>query len=230
MSEYGEPHSVAKLIGSPPGYVGYEREGLLISQLRTRPHCVVLFDEIEKAHPNVFDVFLQIFDEGRLSGAHGRTADFTQAVIILTSNLRPAAVEPAPRALGFATTPEPDAVRPAVDPRAALAGLMRLELINRFDEVIVFQRLGPVELSEIVGRYIGEVDRALAEQGFALRVEDGVREHLLALGDTDHFGARELRRVVDRTIRQPAAREILRRDRGSREIRVALQGGSLAIQ
>ena len=234
MSEFGEPHSIARLIGAPPGYVGYEREGLLISALRTRPHCVVLFDEIEKAHPKVFDLFLQIFDDGRLSGAHGRTADFSQALILMTSNLSPVPPAPDRPTLGFVRNDRPVAA-PAAEPNAhelrnALTGFLRPELVNRIDEILLFHALGPADLRRIVDRFVAEIEEALASRRFALRLEEEVYDYLLAIGQTEQFGARELRRVVDKQIRQPLARAILARESDPGEIRVSVADGRLIFR
>ena len=219
MSEFTEPHSVAKLIGAPPGYVGHEQEGQLISALRTHPHSVVLFDEVEKAHPQVFDLFLQIFDEGRLAGAHGKSADFTQAVVILTSNVD---VQVQRRAsMGFHAE-EQSVPLAEVDPRAALVQHFRPELINRFDQVVVFRHLERDSLRRIIDQHVREVERLLEPRHLHLVLDDAVYDHLLKLGESDQYGARELRRVFDRSIRQPLAQEVLTRDENLGTIRATL--------
>ncbi|MBI1849750.1 MAG: ATP-dependent Clp protease ATP-binding subunit [Planctomycetes bacterium] len=219
MSEFTEPHSVAKLIGAPPGYVGHEQEGLLIAALRTHPHSVVLFDEVEKAHPQVFDLFLQIFDEGRLSGAHGKSADFTQAVVILTSNVD---VQVQRRAsMGFHAE-EQSVSLAEIDPRAALVQHFRPELINRFDQVVVFHRLERDSLRRIIDQHICEVEGLLEPRHLHLVLDDAVYDHLLKLGESDQYGARELRRVFDRVIRQPLAQEVLSRGEDLGTIRATL--------
>ncbi len=225
MSEYMQEHAVSNLIGAPPGYVGHEREGLLISALRTHPHCVVLFDEAEKAHPKVFDLFLQIFDEGRLMGTHGKAADFTQSVVILTSNLD---VTPAPaRSVGFSSGEE---AQPAVDPRATLAEILRPELVNRIDEVIVFERLTGDALRRIVDGYLKDIEERLEERNVRLELTPEVYDHLLQQADTDAFGARELRRLVDRLVRQPLAEKILGLKTDGGVVRVALKEDGLAFE
>jgi ATP-dependent Clp protease ATP-binding subunit ClpC len=206
MSEYMQEHSVSNLIGAPPGYVGHEREGVLISALRTRPHSVLLFDEVEKAHPKVFDLFLQIFDEGRLTGSHGRTADFTQAIVILTSNIDMTQQERAP--LGFGAAPEPRVQAP--DPRSMLLGHLRPELVNRIDEIVTFGPLGPEPLRRIIDGYMGEISKLLAARDVQVELEDEVYDRLLDLADSDRFGARELHRLIDQKIRQPLAEEVLK--------------------
>jgi ATP-dependent Clp protease ATP-binding subunit ClpA len=222
MSEFTEPHSVAKLIGAPPGYVGYEKEGLLISALRTHPHCVVLFDEIEKAHPQVYDLFLQIFDEGRLTGAHGKSADFTQAIVILTSNIDTAPATGRP--LGFIAPAGAPEGTPGPDPRIALASHFRPELINRIDDVIVFRPLGKEQLRRIIDRYVREIGELLKARHFDLNLDEAVYDRLIELGAGDRFGARELRRVVDRHLRQPLAREVLTRTADGGTITVSVDG------
>ncbi len=204
MSEYMEPHSISNLIGAPPGYVGHEREGQLISALRTHPHCIVLFDEVEKAHPKVFDLFLQIFDEGRLMGTHGRAADFTQAVVILTSNIQVSDQAPALGFHGEGKSAEP------VDPRTALALHLRPELVNRIDEVVAFDPLDAAALRRIVDRYVAGIGERLAERDVRLELDEAVYARLLELAQTDVYGARELHRVVDRHVRQPLAEAVLR--------------------
>jgi ATP-dependent Clp protease ATP-binding subunit ClpC len=227
MSEFTEPHSIAKLIGAPPGYVGHEAEGLLVSALRTHPHSVVLFDEIEKAHPQVFDLFLQIFDEGRLTGAHGKSADFTQAVVILTSNVD---VEPKRRAsMGFGGEAPGEPAAAAADPRDVLLAHFRPELVNRFDQVIVFHRLDRAALRRILDLHVRELEHLLESRELRLELDDAVYDHLLKLGESDLYGARELRRVFDREIRQPLAQEVLVRPEKLGTIRVSLTERGLAF-
>ncbi len=222
-SEFSEPHGIAKLIGAPPGYVGYEEEGLLISALRTHPHSIVLFDEIEKAHPQLFDLFLQIFDEGRLSGSHGHTADFTQSMIIMTSNLTP---RPGVKktSLGFRTGPEEEAV-PVVEfePREALMGYFRPELVNRIDQILVFEQLGEESLNKIVDHFLEEIKTQLEARSIEIRLDKKVYSYLISMAESHLYGARELRRVVDATIRQPLADKILREDIESATIRVTVR-------
>jgi ATP-dependent Clp protease ATP-binding subunit ClpC len=223
MSEFTEPHSVSKLIGAPPGYIGHEREGQLISALRTHPHSIVLFDEVEKAHPQVFDLFLQIFDDGRLSGAHGKTADFSQAVVILTSNIDPT---PEKGAVGFGKTSD----APPADLRKGLVPFFRPELVNRIDEVVQFKRLDRNSLRRIIDRYVHDLEQLLATRKAKLQLDDAVYDHLTQLGESEEYGARELRRVVDHSLRQPLAEELLRRGaEAGGTIRVGVQGGHLTF-
>jgi ATP-dependent Clp protease ATP-binding subunit ClpC len=225
MSEYMEPHSVAKLIGAPPGYVGHEQEGLLVSALRTHPDSVVLFDEIEKAHPRVFDLFLQIFDEGRLADAHGQRADFRNAIIILTSNLGIGPVEPAVR-LGFKAEAAP---RAAFDPREQLTGFFRPELVNRIDEILLFQPLDAQALRRIVDRHLKVLEHQTTPHlEIALAAE--VYDFLIERGTSEQFGARELRRTIDRYLRQPLAEELLRRNARGGAVRATLAGDRVQFE
>ena len=225
MSEFTEPHSVAKLIGAPPGYVGHETEGRLISAVRTYPHCVLLFDEVEKAHPQIFDLFLQIFDEGRLTGSRGLAADFRNAVVILTSNIDTSPEQKDKDAVGFVRADAPAAGRP--DPRDGLAGYLRPELVNRIDEVIVFNRLGSDDLRSIIDRYVQGIEKLANSRQLQLQLEDDIYDRLVELGVSDRFGARELRRVVDRNLRQPLARELLRRGDKPGRIKVCMRDDRL---
>ncbi len=218
MSEYMEPHSVSKLIGAPPGYVGHEGEGLLVSALRTHPDSVVLFDEIEKAHAQVFDLFLQVFDEGRLTDAHGKRADFRHAVIILTSNIVFRLPAPPATPLGFRAEPAaPAPVR--FDVRDALATVLRPELVNRIDEILVFQPLDRAALRRIIDRYLKSIEQ-LVPQGLDIELSDGVYDLLIERGVSSQFGARELRRAIDRHLRHPIAEELLRRGPAAGTVRV----------
>jgi len=224
MSEYMQEHSVSNLIGAPPGYVGHEREGTLISALRTHPHSVVLFDEIEKAHPRVLDLFLQIFDDGRLTGTNGKVASFTQAVVILTSNLN--LVPQARRGLGF----NRDDSTPTEDPRDLLQRVLRPELVNRMDDVVLFESLDDHALREIVDHALKAIRESVAERDVELEFGDDVYEHLVQLADTSDFGAREIRRVVDKHVRHPLAEEILRRGESTDTIQVSVNDGGLVFR
>jgi ATP-dependent Clp protease ATP-binding subunit ClpC len=227
MSEYMEAHSVSNLIGAPPGYVGHEREGVLISALRTHPHCVVLFDEVEKAHPSVFDLFLQIFDEGRLTGTRGKSADFRQSIVILTSNVKPIVSR---KKVGFKSNAAAEEGGEAVggDLRKGLALLLRPELVNRIDEIIEFAPLGREALRRIVDQSVAAIEARLHSRKVKLALDDAVYDHLLEIGNTAEFGARELNRAVDRTIRQPLARTILEHGGDIEAVRVTM--GSSGVE
>jgi ATP-dependent Clp protease ATP-binding subunit ClpB len=189
MSEYGERHSVARLIGAPPGYVGYESGGQLTEAVRRRPYTVVLFDEIEKAHPDVFDVLLQVLDEGRLTDGQGRTVDFRNAILILTSNLGAGGTEEQVMA----------AVRSAFKP----------EFINRLDDVLIFEGLNPEELVQIVDIQLEQLAKRLAQRRLQLEVSLPAKRWLAQRGFDPVYGARPLRRLVQQAIGDQLAKQLL---------------------
>jgi ATP-dependent Clp protease ATP-binding subunit ClpB len=205
MSEYMEKFATSRLVGAPPGYVGYEEGGQLTEAVRRRPYQVVLFDEIEKAHPDVFNVLLQLLDDGRLTDAQGRTVDFKNTVVIMTSNVGSSTLlEAAERDGDF------DDVAERV--RLMLRDHFRPEFLNRVDEVIVFRPLSEDQLSEIVGLMLTGVERRLTEAGLSLEVTDAARALIARTGYDPAFGARPLRRAIQRTIENPLARRILEGD------------------
>src|SRR6266566_4444962 len=200
MSEYMEPHTVARLFGSPPGYVGYDEGGQLTEQVRRRPYSVILLDEVEKAHPEVFNALLQIMDDGRLTDGQGRTVDFKNTVVIMTSNAGSADMQRAVR-IGFLPTKNEDsrdehheAIR-----SKAMEGLKRMfrpEFINRIDQIVVFHALGRPELYKIVDLLLDQVRSRLSEQKIELDISDEVRDLLLREGFDEEYGARPLRRTI----------------------------------
>jgi len=199
MSEYGEKHSVARLVGAPPGYVGYEEGGQLTEAVRRRPYCVVLLDEVEKAHSEVFDVLLQVLDDGRLTDGQGRTVDFRNTILILTSNLGSAFIaDPALDDLA-----KRDAVLTAV--RAAF----KPEFLNRLDDVIIFDSLTTAELTRIVDLQVGRLARRLAARRLTLTVTPAAKDWLALTGFDPVFGARPLRRLVQAAIGDKLARSLL---------------------
>ena len=205
MSEYMEPHSVARLVGSPPGYIGHDEEGQLTGKLRTTPHAVVLLDEVEKAHPRVLDLFLQVFDEGRLTDAQGRTVDARNAVFIMTSNLQAGPVAVRPK-LGFNPAAEASAP-PVLD---ELKKFFRTELLNRVDEIIVFPALDEAATRQIVGMMLEEIVAAVAAKyGRKLTFDDAVLALLAERGCNAEFGARNLRRVVQELVELPLSKLLL---------------------
>jgi ATP-dependent Clp protease ATP-binding subunit ClpC len=212
MSEYMEEHAVAKLLGSPPGYVGHEEEGQLIQGLRRRPHSVVLLDEVEKAHPRLFDVFLQVFDEGRVTGAAGRVADARNAIFVMTSNLGGSEVKPR---LGFpdeAHGSPPAATDVALEAAAleAARSFFRAELLNRIDEVVVLRRLSADDLVRIAGVLLRALASSIRERhGVDIRIEPGAVDCVAAAGFSPVYGARELRRAVERLVEAPLAELVL---------------------
>ena len=213
MSEYMEQHSVSKLIGSPPGYVGHDEQGQLTGALRSNPYSVVLFDEIEKAHPRVLDLFLQIFDEGQLTDSKGRRASFRDSVIILTSNLGSAVVEGKPHSSSQrrgvdAELLDKTAYRDQI--MQAVTGAMRPEIINRIDQITFFYPLDRDAVRRIIDKLVGQLQVRLAPRNLSLKLHDGVYDLLLLQGYKPEYGARELKRVIDRMIAQPLANALLR--------------------
>ena len=210
MSEYGERHTVARLIGAPPGYVGYEEAGGLTEAVRRHPYRVVLFDEIEKAHPEVLNVLLQIMEDGHLTDGHGRTVNFRNTVIIMTSNLGTSS--DAKGAFGFVTNRteserDRDKLRSTVED--ALRRFFRPEFLNRVDEVIIFEPLSQDELADIVELMLGEVEERLSDRNVSIEVTDAAKKALVEEGYDPAFGARPLRRVVERQIENALAKRIL---------------------
>ncbi len=201
MSEYMEPHTVARLFGSPPGYVGYDEGGQLTEQVRRRPYSVILLDEVEKAHPEVFNALLQIMDDGRLTDGQGRTVDFKNTVVIMTSNAGSADLKRATR-IGFSQRKneedERDEQHEAMRSKAmeGLKRMFRPEFINRIDQVVVFHSLGKAELYRIVDLLLEQVRNRLRDQGIELVVSDEARDFLLREGYDEEYGARPLRRAI----------------------------------
>jgi ATP-dependent Clp protease ATP-binding subunit ClpB len=198
MSEYGEKHSVSRLIGAPPGYVGYEQGGQLTEAVRRRPYSVILFDEIEKAHPEVFNVFLQILDDGRLTDGQGRVVDFKNVIIIMTSNLGS------------------DLILEAKNPADIKDGLMELlkqsfrpEFLNRIDETVIFNRLGKDEISKIVEIQLKRLAERLLDRKITLTLSDTAKEILAERGYDPLFGARPLKRTIQADLENPLAKLII---------------------
>ncbi len=195
MSEYSEKHTVSRLLGSPPGYIGYEEGGQLSERVRRRPYSVILFDEIEKAHPDLYNLLLQILEDGFVTDSHGRRADFRHSIIIMTSNIgSEMAAKEAP--LGFANIDHQNPEKERALSLRELKTRFRPELINRIDEVVVFGRLKKEDLERITRKMLGEVLARIHEAGFPLTVGEGVVERLTELGYSEEYGARELRRAV----------------------------------
>jgi ATP-dependent Clp protease ATP-binding subunit ClpC len=213
MSEYMERHTVSKLIGSPPGYVGYNEGGQLTEAVRRRPYTVVLFDEIEKAHPDVFNMLLQILEDGRLTDAKGRTVDFKNTLLILTSNIGSKVIEKGGGGLGFEFSSESQAesqynrIRSLVNEE--LKQYFRPEFLNRLDEIIVFRQLSKDEVKEIADIMLKEVFGRLTEQGITLEVTERFKDRLVEEGYSPSYGARPLRRAIMRLLEDSLAEEIL---------------------
>ncbi|MGH6741210.1 MAG: AAA family ATPase, partial [Bradyrhizobium sp.] len=195
MSEYMEKHSVARLIGAPPGYVGYEEGGALTKAVRRRPYQVILFDEIEKAHPDVFNVLLQVLDDGRLTDGQGRTVDFKNTVIILTSNL----------GTEFLSVEGGDAAHSRAQVMQAVRAHFRPEFLNRLDEIILFHRLSRANMDKIVDIQIGRLSRLLADRKITVTLDDKARHWLGNAGYDPVYGARPLKRVIQRRLQDPLA-------------------------
>lgn len=213
MSEYMERHTVSKLIGSPPGYVGYNEGGQLTEAVRRRPYTVVLFDEIEKAHPDVFNMLLQILEDGRLTDAKGRTVDFKNTLLIMTSNIGSKVIEKGGGGLGFDFTSENEEesqynrIRSLVNEE--LKQYFRPEFLNRVDEIIVFRQLKKDEVKEISDIMLNEVFGRLREQGIVLEVTEKFKDRLVEEGYNPSYGARPLRRAIMRLLEDSLAEEIL---------------------
>jgi len=185
MTEYQERHTVARLIGAPPGYIGYEEGGQLTEAVRRRPYCVILLDEIEKAHQEVFDVLLQILDDGRLTDGQGRTVDFRNTVVIMTSNLRSS---------------------------GQLREFFRPELLNRIDEIIEFTELTREEIADIVELQLARLRQRLSERELSLELTEAAKEVIVETGWDPSFGARPLKRAIQRLIENPLAQHLLEGD------------------
>ena len=208
MSEFMEKHSVARLIGAPPGYVGYEEGGRLTEAVRRRPYAVILLDEIEKAHGDVFNVLLQVLDDGRLTDGHGRTVDFKNAVVIMTSNIGSQFIAESLASDG--SGPTDDEVRRRVE--QALKAEFRPELLNRIDEVIIFHSLGRAEIRQIVDLQVRRLEQTLAGQRLGLEVTDAARDLIAEEGYDPVYGARPLKRVIQQQIQNPLSLRILEGD------------------
>jgi ATP-dependent Clp protease ATP-binding subunit ClpB len=203
MSEYMEKYAVSRLIGAPPGYVGYEEGGQLTEAVRRRPYSVVLFDEIEKAHQDVFNILLQIMDDGRLTDGKGRTVDFRNTVLIMTSNVDSA--ELAPELLSASRNPE------EVRKRATnlLRAYFKPEFINRVDDIIVFNSLGKEQITKIIDLRLEELRRLVADRKVSLELTEAAKDLLLAEGYDPNYGARPLKRAIERLVQDPLALKML---------------------
>ncbi|QDU87877.1 ClpA/B family protein [Pirellulimonas nuda] len=210
MSEYMEKHNVSRLIGAPPGYVGYEEGGQLTEQIRRRPYAVVLLDEIEKAHPEVFNMLLQLMEEGRLTDSFGRNVDFRNTIVIMTTNAGADAIKNE-SAFGFAK-PDDDATYDAMKGRVTdeIEKVFRPEFINRVNDIIVFRHLTGENLKEVVELELSKVRKRLEEKGLELLLSDESKEFLVKKGSNTDYGARPLRRAIESFIEDPLAEELLK--------------------
>ena len=213
MSEYMEKHTVSRLIGAPPGYVGYDEGGQLTEAVRRRPYRVVLFDEIEKAHPEVFSILLQIMDDGRLTDGHGRTVDFRNTVIIMTSNLGTGDIARQP--FGFRTdgsdkVAEEDRLRKTVND--ALKKAFRPEFLNRIDDTVIFHALDQEQIVQVVGLMVKDVQERVTERGITFELTQAAGDWLAKEGFDPEYGARPLRRAIQRYLENPLSKGLLSGD------------------
>ena len=212
MSEFMEQHSVAKLIGAPPGYVGFDDGGQLTEKIRRKPYSVILFDEIEKAHPDVMNMLLQILEDGRLTDSQGRTVNFKNTVIIMTSNIGARLITDK-KSLGFANSSEEDETKEYEDIKknvmAELKKELRPEFINRIDDIIVFHKLNDDEIRSIIDLLLRNVEQRLVEQGLNIKIDKSVKELIAKKGVDKEFGARPLRRAIQNIVEDKLAEEIL---------------------
>jgi ATP-dependent Clp protease ATP-binding subunit ClpB len=200
MSEYMEKHSVARMIGAPPGYVGYDEGGALTEAVRRKPYAVILFDEVEKAHPDVFNVLLQVLDDGRMTDGQGRTVDFKNTVIVMTSNLGSHDIQ---RMAGQS---------PAIIKQAVMAEVrkhFRPEFVNRIDEIVVFDALDPKQIQAIARIQLNRLEQRLAAQGMKLVVSDAALAEIGKAGFDPLYGARPLKRAIQQEIENPVAKLVL---------------------
>jgi len=216
MSEFMEKFAVSKLVGAPPGYVGYDEGGELTKAVRRRPYSVVLFDEIEKAHPDVFNILLQILDEGRLTDGQGRKVDFSNTVIIMTSNVGAREIAK-PGAMGFgASAGQLSDAEIKSRAMGELKKLFRPEFLNRVDEIVVFKSLTSAQIRGIVDLMVGELRNRLIGQGMSIELTDAAKDLLAKEGTDPVYGARPLRRAIQTLIEDPLAEQLLENGWGHR--------------
>jgi ATP-dependent Clp protease ATP-binding subunit ClpC len=208
MSEYREPHTVSRLFGAPPGYVGYDQGGQLTEQVRRRPYQVILFDEVEKAHPEVWNSLLQIMDDGRLTDGHGRTVDFRNTVVIMTSNVGADVVKRGP--MGFSTPIFDESKYSQGEYANQLKRLFRPEFLNRIDEIIVFDTLTKQEVQRIVMLLMNDITSRLVELGFSAELTEAAAAHLADIGYDANYGARPLRRLLQRRVENELSKRLLK--------------------
>jgi ATP-dependent Clp protease ATP-binding subunit ClpC len=205
-----EKHNVSRLIGAPPGYVGYEEGGQLTEKIRRRPYAVVLLDEIEKAHPDVFNMLLQVMEEGRLTDSFGRNVDFRNTILILTTNAGAEAIKNE-SAFGF-QKPNDDASYESMKTRVMdqIERVFRPEFLNRLDDVIIFRHLNKEDLKKVIDFELGKVRERLRERGFEIELTEEAKEFIIKQGSNLDYGARPLRRAIEQRIEDPLAEELLR--------------------
>jgi ATP-dependent Clp protease ATP-binding subunit ClpB len=226
MSEYMEKHTVSRLVGAPPGYVGYEEGGQLTEAVRRKPYCVILFDEIEKAHHDVFNALLQILDDGRLTDGHGRTVDFKNTIVIMTSNVGSQII------LGNRGGSDPEAYeRMKGEVLDALRTHFRPEFLNRVDDIVVFRGLSRQDLRKIVDIQLGRLRKRLVERHIELELTDAAKDHFAEAGYDPVYGARPLRRLLQREIETALARRILSGEvLEHSKVTVGVSGGAITLE
>jgi len=212
MSEYMESHSTSKMIGSPPGYIGFEEAGGLTEKVRRKPYSVILFDEIEKAHPDVLNMLLQILDDGRLTDSHGRTVDFKNCIIIMTSNIGARLITDK-KYLGFSTENDSYAEKEYENIKKEVIKELkkdfRPEFINRIDEVIVFHKLTEKELNQIIDIMLKQIEKRLSEKNIKVCIDNDVKQLIIKKGTDINYGARPLKRAIQNIIEDKLAEKIL---------------------
>jgi ATP-dependent Clp protease ATP-binding subunit ClpA len=208
MSEYMEKHTVSKMIGSPPGYVGYEEGGQLTEKIRRRPYSIILLDEIEKAHPEVFNMLLQILEDGRLTDAKGRQASFKNAILIMTSNIGSEYIAKMGQ-LGFVSEEKSEIKSLKDKVLEALREHFKPEFLNRIDEIIIYNYLGKAEIKKIVELELSKVQKRLENKGIELKITDGAKDTLAEKGFDPNLGARPLKRVIQREVLDPLSLKIV---------------------
>ncbi len=223
MSEFMEEHSIAKLVGSPPGYVGYEEEGQLTGKLRTKPYSILLLDEVEKAHPKVFDLFLQLFDEGRITDAKGRTVDAKNCIVVMTSNINQNKM----KRLGFGAQD----VQEKAEDIPELKEFFRPELLNRIDEKIMFRGLEREDIRAILATMLETISHTMEKRhGITLEVDESAVDFLIEKGYSPEYGARELRRVVEMELEAKIAERLIQTGETPASLKAVLQDGAIALK
>jgi ATP-dependent Clp protease ATP-binding subunit ClpB len=223
MSEYMEKHAVSRLIGAPPGYVGYEEGGQLTEAVRRKPYAVILFDEIEKAHPEVFNVLLQVLDDGRITDSQGRTVDFKNTILIMTSNLGAEFL--------LAGIESDGSVSAEVEAQvmAVLRASFRPEFLNRLDETIVFKPLSTNDISVIIGLALADINKRLADRGVILTLTEEAKAFIVEQAYEPAYGARPLKRYLQKHVETLAARLILAGEVVSGEVAIGVKDGALGV-
>ena len=211
MSEYGEKHTVSRMMGAPPGYVGYEEGGQLTERVRRKPYSIVLLDEIEKAHPDVFNILLQVMDEGRLTDGNGTTIDFRNTIIIMTSNSGTRQIKDFGTGIGFQSTPTDEErkqqTRSIVE--KALKKQFAPEFLNRLDDIIYFDQLSRQDIERIAEIELKPLMRRISEMGYTMEISESTKQQIVAEGYDVQYGARPLRRAIQRIIEDPVCEMIL---------------------